>query len=625
MKSAARIIIATLVLFTLIIPLSPSITFSADEQTVSLVTKWEQRWGKDQAWTSVDVSKDELPIKPKGVSTEFIRIRLGQLGVNDGLYISKLYGSQVRIWENGNVIYDAERTYKYDIFRILVPLDADSSGKSILIQVTSSSERIGLASQLLVGNYPKLEASYVKANLNDVFLGCAFLFVSLIMLLSAIFLNREQRGNWLSLSIMIMAIGCLMITYSPFLFTFYGQYGHVFYSLFDLALFFFIPALTYFFENMFGQGFYGVFRKLRKFQIGYSLFCFICFVLNLLTHNRYFDIYFFLTVTILGLIMVVQFLLIIIFTIIYAWKGNIEARILSAGMGIFAAVGASELFWFYAHSETYDFRYWKLGMVAFIGSLITLLGRKMAATHKQMIQYSKELETYNLKIQRSEKIDVISQLAASVAHEVRNPLQVSRGFLQLLGDRLSDTKAQGYTKVAIEELDRAASIITNYLSFATTELESVHRLNLANEFAHVRDIIVPLADLQGVRVEIDIPAYLYLDGNDTKLKQVFINMMKNSLEALGDSGLIRVWAVEQNGEIIIHIQDNGEGMDEHILQRLGEPYFSNKENGTGLGLMVTYQIVELMQGKLEFKSKKGVGTEAIMRFPAMKQASVRGA
>ena len=123
-------------------------------------------------------------------------------------------------------------------------------------------------------------------------------------------------------------------------------------------------------------------------------------------------------------------------------------------------------------------------------------------------------------------------------------------------------------------------------------------------------------------MEIDIPSTLYLEGNDTKLKQIFINMMKNSLEALGDSGLIRVWAFEQNGQIIMHIQDNGEGMEEHIVQRLGEPYFSNKVNGTGLGLMVTYQIVELMQGKLEFKSKKGVGTEAVIRFPSLPQSSV---
>lgn len=622
LKSVSRVIIAAVVLFTFLISLVPSVTFSAIEQTVRPITNWEQKWEPDQVWTSVDLSKDELPIKPKEVSTNFIRISLGQLGKNDGLYISKLYGNQVRISVDGDVIYEADRSYKYDIFRILVPLDPAYSGKSMLIQATSSSERIGLTSGLLVGDYQKLEANYVKANLNDIFLGCAFLFVSLIMLLSAIFLNREQRGNWLSLSIMIMAIGCLMITYSPFLFTFYGQFGQAFYNLFDLALYFFIPALTSFFEKMFGQGFYGVFRKLRKFQIGYSLFCFICFVINLLTHNRYFDYYFFFTVTLLGLVMVVQFLLIILFTAIYAWNGNVEARILSWGMGVFAVIGMGEIIWFYAHSESYDFKLWKLGMVAFIGSLIVLLGRKMAANHKQMVRYAKELESYNLKIQRSEKIDVISQLAASVAHEVRNPLQVSRGFLQLLGGRLSDVKAQGYTKVAIEELDRAASIITNYLSFATPELESVNRLNLAREFAHVRNIIVPLADLQGVQMEIDIPSTLYLEGNDTKLKQIFINMMKNSLEALGDSGLIRVWAFEQNGQIIMHIQDNGEGMEEHIVQRLGEPYFSNKVNGTGLGLMVTYRIVELMQGKLEFKSKKGVGTEAIIRFPSLPQSSV---
>ena len=189
LKSVIRKIIAAFVLFTFPVLLVPSVTFSAIEQTVSPITNWEQRWESDQAWTSIDLLQDELPLKPKDVSTEFIRITLGQLGKNDGLYISKLYGNQVRISVDGNVIYEAARSYKYDIFRILVPLDSAFSGKTMLIQTASSSERIGLTSSILAGNYQKLEAGYVKANLNDVFLGCAFLFVSLIMLLSAFFLK----------------------------------------------------------------------------------------------------------------------------------------------------------------------------------------------------------------------------------------------------------------------------------------------------------------------------------------------------------------------------------------------------------------------------------------------------
>ncbi|MBB3070840.1 signal transduction histidine kinase [Paenibacillus baekrokdamisoli] len=616
MKSSTKTRLSIAVLFTLLLWFMPTVAYCANEQAVTDIFAWEQQWELDGDWLSVDSSKNAIPTKPKASSSVSIRITLPQINDNDGLYISKLYANQVQILENGKEIYTNARTYKYDIYRILVPLDSKSSGKTILIHAKTDTDRLGLFSPIVVGNYQRLEGDYVKANLNDVFLGCSFLFVSFIMLLSAIFLNHEQRRNWLSLSIMIMAIGVLMITYSPFLFTFYGQYGPFFYSMFDLALFFFLPALTYFFENIFGAGYFAVFRKLRKFQIGYSIFCCMCSMLNLLTHYNYFDVYLFFTVTLLGVVMVIQFLLIIVFTIIYALKGNIEARILSIGMGIFAIIGIGELVWFYLQAETYDFKLWKLGMLAFIGSLIILLGRKMAATHRKMVQYSKELATYNLKIQRSEKMDVIGQLAASVAHEVRNPLQVSRGFLQLLGERLVDEKAQGFTKVAIEELDRAAEIIKNYLSFATPELDTISRLNLAKEFAHVEQIIVPFADTQGARIEFNVPSHLHLHGNDAKLKQIFINMMKNSLEALGESGVIRIWAFEHQGEIVIHLHDNGEGMDENVLQRLGEPYFSNKVNGTGLGLMVTFRIIELMNGKLEFKSEKGVGTEAIIRFPA---------
>ena len=216
-------------------------------------------------------------------------------------------------------------------------------------------------------------------------------------------------------------------------------------------------------------------------------------------------------------------------------------------------------------------------------------------------------------------MEVISQLAASVAHEVRNPLQVTRGFLQLMGDFTTAEKDHKYLKLAIEELDRAAAIITNYLTFAKPQLEEVSVLNLTDELLHVEAILVPLANQEGGKISMDLPDQLYMRGNASKLKQAFINIVKNSIEALEGRGDIRLWAYEEQGEAIVHIQDNGKGMEESMLKRLGEPYFSSHTKGTGLGLMVTFRIIELMEGKLEFKSELGVGTEAVIRFPIVKK------
>ena len=96
-----------------------------------------------------------------------------------------------------------------------------------------------------------------------------------------------------------------------------------------------------------------------------------------------------------------------------------------------------------------------------------------------------------------------------------------------------------------------------------------------------------------------------MTGNSSKLKQAMINIVKNSIEALDGEGVIRIWAYAKGEEVVIHIKDDGIGMDAADLERLGEAYFSNKSKGTGLGLMVTFRIIEAMQGTIHFVSEKG--------------------
>ncbi|WP_374021028.1 HAMP domain-containing sensor histidine kinase [Paenibacillus thiaminolyticus] len=213
-------------------------------------------------------------------------------------------------------------------------------------------------------------------------------------------------------------------------------------------------------------------------------------------------------------------------------------------------------------------------------------------------------------------MEILSELAASVAHEVRNPLQVTRGFLQLLGGK-TGTKEQEYLNLALTELDRASEIITDFLTFAKPELDEIHILDVADELRHIEGILMPMATMHGGTIELDASPELRIQGNSSKFKQAFINMIKNSIEAFTEKGLIRVKAYERNEQVIIWIEDNGIGMDEEELKRLGEPYFSNKTKGTGLGLMVTFRIIEVMQGKMDIKSEKGVGTVITVSFPSV--------
>ncbi|GMK46496.1 hypothetical protein PghCCS26_36250 [Paenibacillus glycanilyticus] len=275
----------------------------------------------------------------------------------------------------------------------------------------------------------------------------------------------------------------------------------------------------------------------------------------------------------------------------------------------------ADIIQYYSHSRNYEFTYWKWGIVCFVFTLVVMLGRQIVLSFEKVVTYSRQLEIYNNELQRSEKLDMISQLAASVAHEVRNPLQVTRGFLQLLEEKSGSNKEKNYMLLAINELDRASEIITDFLTFAKPQLEHVSVLNIANEFKHIGTILIPLANMQGGQIRLNIPDHLQIHGNSSKFKQAFINMIKNSIEALKNEGRIEISGHMEGNRVVICIKDNGEGMTEAELVKLGEPYYSNKSKGTGLGLMVTFSIIEVMQGDIVFKSTKGIGTEVMVTFP----------
>jgi two-component system sporulation sensor kinase B len=629
MKIVRKVWVIFIFLFAFMFAVGLPLSYGAQTPAEEKITDWQYKWedGPDkgleaiessEGWIRVD-SNHSMPEKPAGVTTVWLKINVPHLSwINSGIYMEKFYAQNLTFFLDNRIIYESHRTYLYDINRILLPLEQIESGKTIYIKAETSTERLGTQNGIWQGDYQKLLPSFAKHDLSDIILGSALIFIAIVMIICSQFLNKVQLSSWVSLYCVILAIGMIVITYSPFLYTFYGAYGQIYLQLFDLSLFILLPALTFFFEKVFGGGPYFIISRFRIFQAAYSAFCMVAMLINLLTGSAYYPVYFFLTVTILGIFMIIQFLLIISFSLIYAKKGNKDAMILSVGFSFLALTVIGDLILFYLSSESYDLFLWKGGVVGFIIALIVVLGRRFAKNHEQLLKYSQELEMYNNNIQKSEKMEMISQLAASVAHEVRNPLQVTRGFLQLIAERTTSDKEKNYLLLAIDELDRASNIITDFLTFAKPQLENVTVLNLSEELRHIEVVLVPLANLQGGTIHLDVAQNLYIQGNSSKFKQAFMNMIKNSIEALNGEGQIHLRAYEERNEAVIHIQDNGEGMDQAELAKLGEPYFSNKSKGTGLGLMVTFRIIEVMQGKIEFNSEKGVGTEAVVRFPLVR-------
>lgn len=631
MKVVWKLVVTGLAL--LILPLLSAAPEARAEITENHdIREWQFRWeptpsfgpgvdpkGISDQWVSAD--KDTpVPDIPHKFPAAWIKFDLPKpdqaAWKQPGLFIDKLYGHHIVIYAGDRVLFESSRPYSYDVYKLALPLDRDDLGETVYVLVETLSDRIGLHQTIKLADYERTLPGFFKNDLFDMMLGGSLVFFSVIMLICSVILKKSLLSKWLSLSIVILTIGALIVTYSPFVYTFLGKYGQLSLALFDLALYVFLPTLTLFIEKALESPKRSLLTRCRKLLTAFSVCCLLFMVINEVTNAQYINFYYFFTGTLLGYVMLIQFTILISTTVIRAFKGNKDAVIMSTGFAVFAATGIGELIWFYANAKNYELFLWKWGVVCFVIAFIIILARQFAKDHEKVVNYTKELELYNNRLQKHEKMEIISELAASVAHEVRNPLQVTRGFLQLLSKRAENSE-KTYMNLALVELDRASDIITDFLTFAKPQLDDIKVLNLSDEFKHIVGILAPMAHLQGGEIRLHIPEHLYIRGNSAKFKQAFVNIIKNSIEALEREGLIEIQARTERETIIVHVRDNGQGMEDEELSRLGEPYFSSKTKGTGLGLMVTFRIIEVMQGKIEFKSKKGAGTEAIVRFPSV--------
>ncbi|MFT8322900.1 MAG: ATP-binding protein [Bacillus sp. (in: firmicutes)] len=222
----------------------------------------------------------------------------------------------------------------------------------------------------------------------------------------------------------------------------------------------------------------------------------------------------------------------------------------------------------------------------------------------------------NQKIIRSEKIEMVSHLASSISHEVRNPLAVVKGFLQLMNQMdVDEAKRKEYLSISIGEIDRADKIIRDYLTFAKPSPQNIELLNIKEELIKIVDIISPLATMNNVTVKTSIHS-VFIKGESQLIKQCLLNICKNCIEAMPDSGTLTIVTRTENNKLILTITDTGTGMTKEQLSRIGEPYFTTKgREGTGLGMMAAIQIINSLHGKLHISSKLHIGSTFKIQFP----------
>jgi two-component system sporulation sensor kinase B len=246
-----------------------------------------------------------------------------------------------------------------------------------------------------------------------------------------------------------------------------------------------------------------------------------------------------------------------------------------------------------------------------------LLQAILAGVYVYLLEYINKYFVMQEEIITSEKMKIVSDIAASVAHEIRNPLTSVRGFIQLLGnDDLQPQRREYYQKICLEELDRAHNIITDYLSLAKPDPEHIERINMKEEVEYVSNILLTYANYNNVVIHTKLCDETYVPGDRHKLRQALINIGKNAIEAMPGGGVLQFSLKKVNESALLTVSDTGVGMTMEQINRLGTPYYSTKEKGTGLGTMVSFGIIKKMQGKIEIKSEPGEGTEFHITFAA---------
>lgn len=219
--------------------------------------------------------------------------------------------------------------------------------------------------------------------------------------------------------------------------------------------------------------------------------------------------------------------------------------------------------------------------------------------------------------QRVDKLNVVGQLAAGLAHEIRNPLTSLRGFLQLM--QANPARKSDHSELMLSEIDRINNIVSEFLIIAKPHATSFQVNDVGQILRNVVTLLEPQAILNNIQLNLEqegeIPA---LRCSEMEIKQVFINILKNAIEAMPEGGNIQIMASARPKEVLIRIIDQGIGIPDSLSSKLGEPFFTTKANGTGLGLMMCYKIIRDHQGSININSVVGKGTVCDITLPLQK-------
>lgn len=201
---------------------------------------------------------------------------------------------------------------------------------------------------------------------------------------------------------------------------------------------------------------------------------------------------------------------------------------------------------------------------------------------------------------RLERLNLVGQMAAGISHEIRNPLTTVKGFLQLRGSKVKDPEEKEYNELMISEIDRANTIISEFLSLAKNNMDRTKEQDLNQIIYRIFPIIQADAKNGNKELILNLNPLPSLLLNENEIRQLILNLVRNALEVTPQGGGVIIRTYEEEKHILLAVQDQGCGIPEEIQSKIGTPFFTTKESGTGLGIAISMGIAHRHNAKLVF-------------------------
>ncbi|ACV64992.1 multi-sensor signal transduction histidine kinase [Desulfofarcimen acetoxidans DSM 771] len=224
-----------------------------------------------------------------------------------------------------------------------------------------------------------------------------------------------------------------------------------------------------------------------------------------------------------------------------------------------------------------------------------------------------EIKRYEREITRLDQLNLVGEIAAGIAHEIRNPMTTVRGFLQIFSGKEEYANNKEHFKLMIKELDRANAIITEFLSLAKNKVLNLKMINLSTLIKGIYPLIQGDAARTEKYIHMELQDVPDLLIDEEEIRQMMLNLVLNGLQSMSPGQNLFIRLFQEENEVVLAVQDEGHGIPSNILDKVGIPFFTTKDHGTGLGLATCYSIATRHNATISFQSKD-TGTTFFVKF-----------